>query len=83
VWQDKPYDLKSDIWSVGCVIYEMCTLKPPFHAADMQGLYKAVCNGVVANLPNFYSKDLNYMVKSLLQVKPQLRPTCSETLNKS
>ena len=30
VWQDRPYDLNSDIWSVGCVLFEMCTLQPPF-----------------------------------------------------
>ena len=35
VWQDKPYDLKSDIWSVGCVLYETCALVPPFQAKDM------------------------------------------------
>lgn len=60
----------------------MCALKPPFHAADMQGLFRRVCEGSVPNLPNNFSKDLNYMIKLMLQQNPKLRPTCSEILSK-
>lgn len=44
VWNDKPYELKSDIWSLGCIIYEFCALKPPFTATSMEGLFKKVFN---------------------------------------
>ena len=40
VWRDKPYDKKSDIWSLGWVLYESIVLKPPFRAENMEGLYK-------------------------------------------
>jgi len=41
-----PYDEKSDIWSLGCVVYEMCNLVPPFRAENMDALYKKVTKGV-------------------------------------
>ena len=42
VWKDQPYDSKSDVWSLGCVCYEMCALVPPFRAENMDGLFKKV-----------------------------------------
>lgn len=80
VWQDKPYDSKSDIWSCGCVIYELATLKPPFRAQDLEGLYHKVIKGAYSKLPSHYSVDLNNMIKLMLQVDPDKRPSCDDLL---
>jgi NIMA (never in mitosis gene a)-related kinase len=45
VWKDRPYDVKSDIWSLGCVLYEMCSLAPPFQAKDMDSLCQRILKG--------------------------------------
>lgn len=47
VWADKPYDYKSDIWSIGCVLYELCNLKPPFRGNNLEQLYKCVTKGSI------------------------------------
>lgn len=77
VWKDQPYDHKSDIWSLGCVIYEMSTLKPPFRAEDKEGLFKKVLQGEFKPVPEFYSSDLAEVIKIMLQVNPTKRPDCS------
>ena len=83
VWRDQPYDIKSDIWSLGCVTYEMITLKPPFRAEDMPGLYKKVLKGHYPKIPTIYSNDLSNIIKAMLQVSAHMRPICGELVFKS
>jgi NIMA (never in mitosis gene a)-related kinase 1/4/5 len=81
VWSEKPYDYKSDIWSLGCIIYEMCALKPPFRAQTLEFLFKAVTKGAYDAIPNTYSKDLVNLLQSLLNVDPKKRPNCELILS--
>ena len=81
VWKDKPYDSKSDIWSLGCVIYEMCALNPPFRAQSMEELFKKVVRGYYPDISNKYSKDLSEILKLMIQIEVGARPSCDELLN--
>ena len=80
VWQEKPYDSKSDVWSLGCVMYETITLRPPFQAKSMEELYKKVMRGNYPRIPSKYSEDLSDAIKLMIQVEAGARPSCEELL---
>ena len=80
IWMDKPYDYKSDIWSVGCILYELCMLRPPFTGTSLKSLCMNIQSGIYAPISKFYSRELSYIVKKILEVNPSKRPTCGELL---
>ena len=81
VWNDKPYNYKSDIWSLGCVLYEMIMLRPPFRAESMEGLYNKVIKGQYPRISDRFSNDLSNVVGLLIRVDQNARPSCEQILN--
>ena len=80
IWMDKSYDYKSDIWSIGCIIYELCMLLPPFRGTSIKNLSKNIQKGVYQPINNFYSEDLKKIVSMMLVLKPEKRPSSSQLL---
>ena len=80
VWRDEPYDIKSDIWSLACVTYEMLALHPPFRAENMEALYNKVIKCQYGKISDRYSNDISEIIKLLLKVKSKDRPTCGQIL---
>ncbi len=80
VWRDEPYDIKSDIWSLACVTYEMLALHPPFRAENMEALYNKVVKCQYGKISERYSSDISEIIKLLLKVKSKERPTCGQIL---
>ncbi|KAI0113873.1 kinase-like protein [Hypoxylon sp. NC0597] len=75
------YTLKSDIWSLGCIIYELCAREPPFNAKSHFQLVQKIKEGKVPPLPRVYSGELMSVIKDCLKVNPDLRPDTASLLN--
>lgn len=68
------------MWSLGCILYEMCVLRPPFMARNFKELRRSVLIGAYPPLPSFYSEEISLLVKALLQMEPKDRPSAEELL---
>ena len=81
ICQEKPYNNKSDVWALGCILYELCTFKHPFEAKNQGALILKIMNNTPENIDNYYSKDLRDLIYLLLEKESQKRPSCLDILN--
>lgn len=80
--EEKPYNHKSDIWSLGCVLYELCTFRHPFEAKNQGSLIMKIVRGQYPAISSKYSEDLRDMVGSLLTKDYRKRPAIVDILAK-
>lgn len=78
--QNSPYNFKSDIWSLGVLLYEMCALTPPFNGANIHMLAMQIVNGKYKQLPSTFSYELRGLVSKLMQQDPNKRPNINQIL---
>ena len=81
VWKDKPYNSKSDIWSLGCVFYELIMLTTPFKAKSMKDLFEKVKKGEYPPIPKMFSPKFQIVIDRILKVRPEERPDAGDILN--
>ncbi|XP_045652846.1 serine/threonine-protein kinase Nek3 isoform X2 [Ursus americanus] len=82
IWENMPYNNKSDIWSLGCILYELCTLKHPFQANSWKSLILKICQGSLRPLPPQYSCELQHLIKQTFKRNPSHRPSATTLLSR-
>ncbi|XP_072808890.1 serine/threonine-protein kinase Nek1 isoform X4 [Vicugna pacos] len=82
ICENKPYNNKSDVWALGCVLYEMCTLKHAFEAGSMKNLVLKIISGSFPPVSLHYSHDLRNLLSQLFKRNPRDRPSVNSILEK-
>ncbi|KAL5014733.1 hypothetical protein ScPMuIL_009003 [Solemya velum] len=80
LFSNKPYNHKSDVWALGCCVYEMTTLKHAFNAKDMNSLVYKILKGKMPAMPKQYGNQLVQLIKSMLHQDPNKRPSVNKLL---
>ena len=76
----KSYSFKSDIWSLGCVFYEMCSQKHAFSAQTINALALKIIKGKFSALPLRFNKEIKELIRRMLTVNEAERPNSTELL---
>ncbi|XP_076850191.1 serine/threonine-protein kinase Nek8 isoform X2 [Brachyhypopomus gauderio] len=78
--EGKPYNQKSDIWALGCVLYELASLKRAFEAANLPALVLKIMSGTFAPISDRYSPELRLLILNMLNLDPSRRPQLNEIM---
>eukprot|EP01135_Chromosphaera_perkinsii_P002985 Nk52_evm7s232 gene=Nk52_evmTU7s232 len=85
ILQSKGYNAKSDVWSLGCVLYELCCLKHAFQGEEedrgLLGIMYRICEGQTPELPEDISPLLRDLIRRMLNKNPEERPSVQEILS--
>lgn len=82
-FEEKPYDSKSDMWALGCVLFEITTLRHPFDSKNMGALVYKVLSNDPLTIPDTVSAEISSLITSLLCKEPSVRPSCDDLLSTS
>ena len=80
IWEDKPCSKKSDIWSLGVILYELCTFKYPYMANNVEELQAKVMKEKYTPIPVTVKQCFSEIIQKCLQKKPENRPTIDELI---
>ncbi|XP_010075745.1 PREDICTED: serine/threonine-protein kinase Nek5-like, partial [Pterocles gutturalis] len=80
--ENRPYNNKTDIWSLGCVLYELCALKHPFEGNSLHQLVLEICRGRFHPVSPSYSYDLRILISQMFKISPRDRPSINSILMK-
>ena len=78
---NKPYTSQTDVWSLGCILYEMCQLDHVFNAGSIKQLQLRIQRNDPKRIPGLYSDELWQLCKGLLERDPLKRFTMNNVLN--
>jgi len=75
------YNNKSDIWSLGCILHELCTLRKTFNGKCLRTVMRSIITTSPQEIPSLYSQEIRYLISIMLNKNQQNRPSLNDILS--